>query len=112
MNGHQIARRMRVLDEDSNPIEVGGPWSIAGVATDHAALAKPDIYWRDANSGMTLLWRIFNHKILSRAAAKLDGEDFLVGRPWQAMGVGPLGVEGDPASSGTTPIRTTCRSGS
>ena len=96
LDGFKVVARATLLDEDSNVINVGGPWSVVGVGTDQAAITRPNIVWHDQNSNMILLWRMLNHKISSRVAVL--GEDgktaFVVRPPWNIVGVGDFGGNG------------------
>ncbi len=95
VDGATFIAQASLLDEDSNPIIVGGPWQVVGVGTDSEAITRPNIVWHDQGSNMILLWRMFNHKIASRAAViGVDGKTAFVGPPWSIVGVGDFNANG------------------
>ncbi|MEV4943496.1 FG-GAP repeat domain-containing protein [Streptomyces zaomyceticus] len=94
-DGTKIVDRKRVLDADGLVVSVNGPWKIVATGTDAGAFTRPNIIWHDANSHMTLLWRMFNYRLSSTATVVDEaGNPIFVGPPWETVGCGDFNGDG------------------
>jgi hypothetical protein len=82
MDGHKLARRATVLDENGRYIPIGPPWRIVGTSYMNGD-PKADILWHNSKTGAIQIWYMDGHRIsaLARRATVLDEN----GRPISAL---------------------------
>lgn len=95
MNGPRVAGRATVLDETGQPLFVGPPWSIVGVA-DFNHDGHADILWHNAQTQETQIWFMSGGRVASRATVLGEtGQPAFVGPPWNIVGVGDFNNDGN-----------------
>ena len=87
MNNNAITSRATVVDENTNKLFVGLPWSIVGTLFNPFAFGRPDIAWHNSSTNETQLWHMFNVKVSSRATVVDENDNkIFVGPPWSIVG--------------------------
>jgi hypothetical protein len=87
MNEHQLVSRATVVDEAGQPIFIGPPFRIVGVA-DLNADGHADIVWHHDDTGETQIWFMNEHQLVSRATVVgEDGQPAFIGPPFRIVGV-------------------------
>jgi len=79
--GHKIARRVTILDENRQPIFVGMPWHIVGTWTRTIA-------WHNDETNETQIWVLNGDQIARRVTVQDEnGKPIFVGPPWHTFGM-------------------------